>query len=96
VVGVEGFSLRAAVGEDDGVVLGEVGDDFREGAHVAAVAVDHEERRAGAIDLGVHLEAVDVVELADGGIVVVGDLCAGEGGCGEGGGEDEGGEGFHW
>jgi hypothetical protein len=48
---------------------GEVGDDFFEGLHAAAVAVDHEEGWAGAVDFGVHFEAVDVVVLAGGGLL---------------------------
>ncbi len=37
-------------------------------------AVDHEEWRAGAVDFGVHFEAVDVVVFAGGEVVAVGDL----------------------
>jgi len=48
----------------------EIGNVLREGAHVALL---HESsaRRSAAIDFGVHLEAVDVVKLASGLIVVV-------------------------
>ena len=91
MVGVERFALRAAVGEDDRVVFREVGDVLIEGAHAAVVSVDHEQGRPGAVDFGVHLEAVDVVVFAGGGIVAVGDRLGllGDGRCDEeGGGED--------
>ena len=55
-------------------MLGEVRDDFGEGRHAAAVAMDHEERGAGAVDFGVHFEAVDVVVFAGRGVVAVGGL----------------------
>ena len=44
-----------------------------EGAHVAVVAMNHQQRRPAAIDFRVHLEAVNVVEPAGGLIVVVRD-----------------------
>lgn len=54
---------------------GKVGNNLRERAHVPVVAVNHEQRRTAAIDFGVHLEAIDVVEPPRGWIVIVRNLC---------------------
>jgi hypothetical protein len=42
-----------------------------EGIHAAVVAVDHEQGRSGAVDLGVHFEAVDIVILTGRGVVAI-------------------------
>ena len=71
MAGIHRSALRTAVGEDDLVVRCEIWNVPREGAHVAVVAMNHQQGRSAAIDFGLHLEPVDVVELAGGLIVVV-------------------------